>query len=803
MFDLPLARCYGKAGYGLGGVLLKQSLYPGKHLLPLLDGAALVLDFGCGEGLLTNLLARSLPRTRFVGVDLDEKKISAATSCRTSPFVEFRAGDFFDHKIAGADAVIFNDVLHHLPPERQLLALQHAADCLTDDGIIILKEVDPADRWDVRHTTFWDNRLYSKDELRFFSPTDWHARLRRVGFRSLGSAVVRHPWVASRTMMWFTRCPKLDEFAPPLVFAPASAAMQSVLVTGATGFIGEWVVRDLLARGLNDAAVRVDLIVRQPGRVPPDIATHAQVRLLTGDLTDGTFMNSLSDTYAAIFHLAAAVDYFGGEQVFENNLRATTGLLSACTRLKPGRFVYTSTMGALDRSRWDFSRQPLNENSASHPTSPYGRAKFAEEKLVRESGLDWTIARIPWCYGPGMAESHHVRNLLNRVRNGSAVCRINWPGKVSIIEVRQAARKIVDCVSMSAAVRETFFLAEDEPMAIGELFAEMGRTIGATSAASLRFPAWVWGLLRSGLPLLPFQLKCLLSDALVVSTAHARKLGITVPARTSEFLVPLARYNANQLFPSRHRSAALITGAAGGIGACLARQLHARGFSLILADRNEAPLRERCSLYPGARAWSVDLARDDFRGLLQSCFPAELPWPALIINNAGVGWRGNSWDSSPSDSSRVVAVNATAPVIISNFFLRHSPAPITVVNVASTAAFQPLPYMAAYAAAKSFVLSFSLAVEAELRASGRHDRVVTVVPGGTKTSFQSTAGVGTNPKEKLLSPDDVATTILRGVNDRKTLVFIGHRARVMSLAASFIPWRLQASLWEKLMRNLR
>src|SRR5688500_11190387 len=114
MRDFALAQAYRRHGLGLGGVLLKQSLYPGALLLRLLDGAELVLDFGCGDGLLTNLLARSLPRARFIGVDLDEKKIATANACRTSSRTEFQAGDFFDCEARGADVVIFNDVLHHL-----------------------------------------------------------------------------------------------------------------------------------------------------------------------------------------------------------------------------------------------------------------------------------------------------------------------------------------------------------------------------------------------------------------------------------------------------------------------------------------------------------------------------------------------------------------------------------------------------------------------------------------------------------------------------------------------------------------
>jgi 2-polyprenyl-3-methyl-5-hydroxy-6-metoxy-1,4-benzoquinol methylase len=196
MRDLALAKAYAAHGFGLGGVLLKQSLYPAAKLVPLLDGAKVVLDFGCGEGLLTNLLSRRLPRVQFIGVDLDDKKIAAAQACRTNPKTEFVAGDFFDQKTRGADVVIFNDVLHHLPPDRQLAALQHAADCLNPNGTLILKEVDPADRLDVRHTTFWDSRLYPKDNLRFFSPREWVSRLGRIGFRSSGSSVVRHPWIA-------------------------------------------------------------------------------------------------------------------------------------------------------------------------------------------------------------------------------------------------------------------------------------------------------------------------------------------------------------------------------------------------------------------------------------------------------------------------------------------------------------------------------------------------------------------------------------------------------------------------------
>jgi short-subunit dehydrogenase len=459
-------------------------------------------------------------------------------------------------------------------------------------------------------------------------------------------------------------------------------------------------------------------------------------------------------------------------------------------------------MGALDRSRWDFARTPLTETSPNHPTSPYGRAKVEEETRVRASGLNWTIVRLPWCYGPGMAESHHVRNLLNRVRLGSAVCRLHWPGRVSMVEVREAARQIAASAGNPRTFREVFFLAEDEPVAVGKLFAEMGRSLGCLSAGSIRLPRWFWRILRLGLPLAPFQLKCLLTDALVVSTEKARSLGVAVAARPGDWLLPLARYNSNQLFPSRRCAPALITGAAGGIGACLLRELYGLGYPLILVDRNEAVLLHQSRVH-SARSWTIDLSDPSLAEKLRATFPARLPWPALVINNAGLGWHGYSWDCPAADCQRVISVNALAPALIANFFLGQSPAPVVVANIASTAAFQPLPHMAAYAAAKSFILSFSLALHAEVRAAGRSDRVLTVVPAGTRTGFQAAAGVKTNAQEKLLSPDEVAAAIVGALARKRSLLFIGGRARTMRVAATVIPLGWQARLWEKLMGRLR
>jgi hypothetical protein len=734
-------------------------------------------------------------------VDLNATKIGHAQECRANARTEFHAGSFFDFQFQNASAVIFNDVLHHLPAERQLDALRHAWECLAPDGLILLKEVDPADGVDVWHTTFWDKKFYPQDSLAFCSPAEWKRRCDRLGFRKLGQHTVRHPWVASRSIQWFTKRPRLSGFVPPAERdrLPGEAR---VLVTGATGFIGEWVLRRLIGDGLDGERVGIEVVTRNSHNLPRDLRDHPGLAVREGDLADEAFTASLGGSYRAVFHLAAIVDYFGGESVADTNLRGTRNLVSQLEKCPPQRFVYTSTMGALDRSRSDPSTSPLSEDSAYHPTSAYGRAKRDEEQVIRDSRLAYTIVRIPWCYGPGMNVSHHVRNLLNRTISGSLATRVNWPGRVSIVDVREASAQLVRAATRPEAARETFFLAEEEPISFGQLFRRMGQVTGNTAAGGISLPGWCWNLARLAQPVLPFTLRCLVADALHVSTDHARALGFAPPPHGEDFLLPLARFNALEMHPCRLHSTVGITGAAGGIGRALARQFHAQGYQLVLADNQRTQLEDVCESLQ-ATAWLVDLSDGGLAAGLVRTFPEHLPWPVIFINNAGIGKRTAAWEIRTEDFNRVVAVNGTAPAIVTNFLLQHSPHPVTVANIASTAALQPFPFLAAYSASKAFILNYSLSVAGELLNQGQAHAVVTVIPAGTQTGFQSTAGVKTIQGERLLAPEAVAAAIVAGVRARRPAVFVGARGPIMRAISSLIPLRWQPAVYQKLFCNLR
>lgn len=190
----------------------------------------------------------------------------------------------------------------------------------------------------------------------------------------------------------------------------------------------------------------------------------------------------------------------------------------------------------------------------------------------------------------------------------------------------------------------------------------------------------------------------------------------------------------------RHRRTALITGASSGIGRALAKRLAAEGLNLVLVARNESALndlaRELTQLdYIQTTVIAQDLAIEGSGLLLQTRLAALGIAIDVLVNNAGFGTYGPFETLSSQTEQSEIAVNVSAVVDLCHAFVpgmlaRGSGA---VLNIASTAAFQPGPYLAVYAATKAFVLSFSEALWAEYRHRGVH--VAALCPGPVETAF--------------------------------------------------------------------
>jgi len=187
---------------------------------------------------------------------------------------------------------------------------------------------------------------------------------------------------------------------------------------------------------------------------------------------------------------------------------------------------------------------------------------------------------------------------------------------------------------------------------------------------------------------------------------------------------------------------ALITGASRGIGKCFAQALAKRSWDLILVARNQKALDQLATELSGAFSIRVEtIALDltvDGAGAKLRAMTAERKFDVtILINNAGFGSRGEFSKLPVEEQSNMVRLNVLGLVELTHHFL---PAMIarrsgSIINVSSTAAFQPMPYAAIYAATKAFVTSFSMALAEEVRSHGI--TVVTLCPGRTRTPLES------------------------------------------------------------------
>jgi len=184
---------------------------------------------------------------------------------------------------------------------------------------------------------------------------------------------------------------------------------------------------------------------------------------------------------------------------------------------------------------------------------------------------------------------------------------------------------------------------------------------------------------------------------------------------------------------------ALVTGASSGLGEQFARQLSARGSEVILVARRADRLEQIASELPGpAHVVPFDLAADA-AGLKPKL--DELGHDVdLLVNNAGFGTYGRFVEIDQQQDANQVRLNCEAVVTLTHAFL---PSMVErgrggIINVASTAGMQPIPYEAVYSASKAFALRFTEAIWEEVRGTGV--RVLAVNPGPVPTEWQQVAG---------------------------------------------------------------
>jgi len=237
------------------------------------------------------------------------------------------------------------------------------------------------------------------------------------------------------------------------------------------------------------------------------------------------------------------------------------------------------------------------------------------------------------------------------------------------------------------------------------------------------------------------------------------------------------------------KKVALVTGASAGLGVDFARQLSKRGHSLVLAARRKERLDELARELGNARAVAIDLSEKDSAARLVADVRAAGEQIEMLINNAGFGLIGRFASLDAKRLRQMIDLNVgsltdlcreVAPEMIA----RKSGA---ILNVASTAAFQPGPGMAVYFATKAYVLSFTEALHEELKPHGIH--VSCLCPGPTRTEFGAVAGFGGNgavDRLAMTSPE-VVEAGLAALDKNRAVVVPGVVNKIGAASTRFVP----------------
>jgi uncharacterized protein len=254
----------------------------------------------------------------------------------------------------------------------------------------------------------------------------------------------------------------------------------------------------------------------------------------------------------------------------------------------------------------------------------------------------------------------------------------------------------------------------------------------------------------------------------------------------------------------------LITGASSGIGGVYAEEFAKKKANLILVARNKDKLeragksfRDKYSIEVVVKPYDLSKA-DSAHQLFEEIKSSNISVYGLI-NNAGFGTFGNFHETSLKKIEEMLMLNNYTLTSLTHLFLSElvKERKGFIVNIASLAAYMPFPYMAAYAASKSYVLSFTTALWAEYRSSGV--RILTVSPGATDTGFFDAVGSQELRKasgNNLDRAEDVVRDTFKALEGSHAIVVAGSSKNlIMSKIASLTPRETAASLFAKSQRK--
>ncbi|MCX6107902.1 MAG: SDR family oxidoreductase [Proteobacteria bacterium] len=251
---------------------------------------------------------------------------------------------------------------------------------------------------------------------------------------------------------------------------------------------------------------------------------------------------------------------------------------------------------------------------------------------------------------------------------------------------------------------------------------------------------------------------------------------------------------------------AVVTGASGGIGLECARVLAQRGYNLVLVARSASNLdsAQKALATPTVKVVtiSLNLATDAAATKLVEQTDALGIIPEVLVNNAGVGCHGKFFDTPLSEQINMLRLNTEALIALSYLYgkkmreRKHG----YILQVASTAAFQPIPYMGLYAATKSLVVSFSRSLNFEYQAQGVTSTVLCPGPTATKFFDEAKFTPGKEFAQLMMPADVVAKKGIDAMFARRDICVAGTLNKIVTFFPRFVPVRFIMGSMEKVMK---
>lgn len=259
--------------------------------------------------------------------------------------------------------------------------------------------------------------------------------------------------------------------------------MGSVLLTGATGFLGSYVAREAIARGIKPIAM-----ARESSDVSVIDGLHLPI--VKADLTYPASLLEATAGIETVIHLAAYYTFHGKVELYDKiTVEGTRHLLEACVKNGVKRVIYCSSTEAIG----PVANPPGDEDSPPNPQYEYGRSKLKAEEIVKEygrKGLDYTILRPSGLYGPGNVDDVSFWFITSFAKNSLATRFIVGSGKslVQFTHVKDAAKAFMLALERpEKASGQTYIIADTRGHSYAEIYGMLAGICGRT-APSLHVP---------------------------------------------------------------------------------------------------------------------------------------------------------------------------------------------------------------------------------------------------------------------------------------------------------------------------